>query len=87
MKHESDDELIRRAEMIYRIMNFIFHHRSDQGPYSRNQFCEFTKTDAAPCSEILELGLAQGWLTQSGDSITITSYAFEYEQAYWGTFR
>jgi len=78
----------KSAAMIYEIMDFIYRHKdSGERLYKRDFFCSLIKRKAFSCTEVISLGVEQGWIKEFEDKIEITEHGFSYEKDFWKSFR
>lgn len=83
---EDEAALMKRADIIYRVMEMIYGNRDRDGLESA-ELERWFSGQAYPATDYIEAGVEQGWIKKTGEGIEITKYGKEYEAAYWGSFR
>ena len=83
---EDEAELMRRADIIYRIMEMIYGSRGRDG-LEGVELERWFSGQTYPAADYIEVGVEQGWITRRGEGIEITQRGKEYEVEYWKSFR
>ena len=88
-RKETDEELIRQAEKIYRIMNFVWDRKPVTAGFTLAEFLAAVAVGhyEIPAEEVLALAREFEWVEIEGDRLRFTDTALEYESGYWATFR
>ena len=83
---EDEEELMKRANIIYRIMEMIYGSRG-RDSLEGVEIDRWFSGQMYPATEYIELGVEQGWIRRTGNAVEITQYGKEYEVEYWKSFR
>ena len=83
---EDEAELMRKANIIYRIMEMIYDNRG-RDSLGDVDVDRWFSGQMYPATDYIKEGVEQGWIRRAGDGIEITEYGKEYEVEYWKSFR
>ena len=84
--NEDETELMRKADIIYRIMEMIYGNRG-RDRLGGVELERWFSGQMYPAADYIEEGVEQGWMRRAGEGIEITRYGKEYEIEYWKSFR
>lgn len=84
--NEDEAELMKRADLIYRVMEMIYGSR-DRDRLEGVELERWFSGQMYPATDYIEVGVENGWIKQAGKGIEITPYGKQYEVEYWKSFR
>ena len=85
-KDEDEADLMKRADLIYRVMEMIYENRG-RDRLDSSELERWFSNQPYTESEYIDVGVENGWIKRDVAGIEITQYGKEYEVEYWKSFR
>ena len=84
---KNDTELMKNADIIYRIMEMIYNNRG-KDKLNQKELEPWFANQIYPMTDYIEAGVKNKWLRRvTDDGVEITPYGKEWEKSYWASFR